>query len=197
MTTTVSKSGMRRVALALIQKHCTQQNAYFIHRHSTDSKQIFSSWTKIESQRRTDLERTVTELINLPIGSVNEEGWENIEHVLRRCCQLGVEGSVKLSFDLLNRIAKETGPDSTTSFNPLNTIILNWRNQFEKNQVTCPSPRAVVGMINDWREQSTLLQPDAKTYTMIIETSNKDDKEGVLFSETLLKWMLEESKKIF
>lgn len=192
MTATVSRSGMRRAALALIQKHCTQRNAYFIRR-SKDSKQTFSSWTEIESRRHIDLQKAVTEVINSPIGSVDEEGWENIDHVMRRCCR--EEGSVKLSFDLLHRIANEGGPDSTTSFNPLNTAILNWRNQYTKNQVTTPSPRAVVEMINDLREKSTLLQPDAKSYTMIIEASSKDDKEGLFFSETLLEWMLEESKK--
>ena len=187
----LSRDGIRRAALAIIRKswqNQRQRNSLIICNHRSTS-----SWTKDSYYQKNDLKKDVDKVLSLSIGSLNEEGWENVEYLLRKCCR--EEGSVKLSFDLLDRIAnEEEDPDFTPSFNPLNSAIFNWKNQYLNNPQTSESPRDIVERLGKWREQSQCLQPDAKTYTMIIEAS-KHDKEGVFFAESLLKWMLNESKK--
>jgi pentatricopeptide repeat protein len=150
----------------------------------------FSSWTK---QQNAELQKAVSTLVEIPVGEINEEGWENVEHIIRKCCQQD-HGGVEPSFQVLDRIANETG--SPANFNPLNTAVLNWRNEYSKDPKYTLSPQVIVEKIDKLRQSGGFLQPDAKTYTMIIEASS-NDTDGVTFSENLLEWMLEESKTQF
>ncbi|KAL3940024.1 MAG: hypothetical protein SGBAC_005353 [Bacillariaceae sp.] len=85
---------------------------------------------------------------------------------------------------------------------------MNWRNacshklsRKQHNRNSGPEPREMVDQIDKWRrfDHESFLQPDAKTYTMIIEALGKHSKneKDVLFAEGLLDWMLEESKTQF
>lgn len=147
----------------------------------------FSSSTK---QQILGLGEEVAALADFPVGEINEEGWEDIERVIRKCCRLGPIG-VTPSFQLLDRIANES--NSPANFNPLNTAVLNWRKEYSGHSKSVLSPEVMLETIEEWRQSGSFLQPDAKTYTMIIEASS-NEMDSVSFSETLLEWMLEKSK---
>ena len=131
---------------------------------------------------------------------------EDAEQILRRCSRQ--DNGVEMSFEVLDRLAQDEmdiADEQQSHFNPLNFVIFNWRNQFLQNQqqqqqqVAVPLPSQVVEKIETWKS-SKRLQPDTKTYAMVMEAAarcTKDHSEGVLFAESLLERQLEESMTKF
>jgi pentatricopeptide repeat protein len=132
---------------------------------------------------------------------------------------------IHLLFQLLDRLVQEE--IVLVKFDPINAIVLSWRNSilrannkqlqhrhhhpsqkrsnmesgYDPNQLLLPSE--VVAKLDSWRDKIPWLQPDTKTYTMILEAAaslpnnNDDDRplDGVLFADSLLEWMISESSK--
>jgi pentatricopeptide repeat protein len=130
---------------------------------------------------------------------------------------------VHLLFQLLDRLVQEE--IVLVKFDPINAIVLRWRNSIlrannqqlqhrqhhsspkrsnkesghDPNQLLLPSE--VVAKLDSWRDKIPWLQPDTKTYTMILEAAaslpNNDHHplDGVLFADSLLEWMISESSK--
>jgi pentatricopeptide repeat protein len=140
-----------------------------------------------------DWKQVTTQIIQSPVGSLTEETWEHAEEALQHWIQER-ENGVNASFQLMHRLAQEDL--ANLKFDSLNTVILNWKNAFLQ-QKTMILPSKVVQQLDTWRSHSPCIQPDTKTYTMILEAAAScvdNPSEGVLFAQDLLEWMLEESK---
>ncbi|CAJ1910446.1 unnamed protein product [Cylindrotheca closterium] len=213
----IASSTSRRRVLFPNESNCFHPPVQHKQSPSTSQIIIIRPLSSSSSDRRDfDVERFVNEFVNRPIGDLDDEDWEELEYYLRKCCRQADPSSVKLSFQVLDRIIRsidqEEEANPPSNFNPLNMVVMNWRNTYQsavskKHDRNLPTPQAIVDQIDVWRSaDDSCLQPDAKTYTMIMEAllggnHNKKIKnmneQDVLFAGGLLEWMLEESKKQF
>jgi hypothetical protein len=199
---------MKRAAVRFAQKWPLHQRNFSVRSFSNTTIinkpniSLYSSHTTQPQQRQNhydtlELYQAVRTLIDSPVGEIND--WVSVEHIIRNCTK-EERGGLELSFEVLDRISQEdTQHDHNPNFHPLNTVIWNWRQRYSShhrnNQNAMLSPQQVVDKIRTWQSEG-FLQPDAKTYTMVIEASSKN-KNGLEFSEDLLEWMVEESKTQF
>ena len=172
------------------------------------------TWYSTSSERSPtsdEMKREVHDLIKLPVGSIP---LYHAEQILRTCSQQPYDWSVDYSFQLLDRLCQEPLPSNDeTPFPFLNSVIYHWRKQFmafttnsssnnhASNTINCLLPSQVLEKIHEWNSTHsttrTVLQANTKTYATILEAAasyTQDHDQGVLFCDSLLRWLLEESK---
>jgi hypothetical protein len=109
--------------------------------------------------------------------------------------------SVDTCFDLLDRLAGELPKDeflfgSLLETELLDSILVAWRNQVERNTSTL-LPSEVALKLDKYR-RSSLVQPDCKTFNILLDASRymtENPQEGVLFAQSLLEKLLQVSEQ--
>ena len=148
-------------------------------------------WFSQPSPREVEWKQITQHLLEMPVGSLNEESWDKAEEALNYWIQMH-ENGVNASVQLLDRLSREK--KIHLKFNPLNDVIYNWKTAILERE-TLILPSKILAQIEAWRSKSSFTA-DFKTYTMVIEAAasyKKNHSEGVLLAQKILDWMLSKS----